>query len=284
MEKDILKEELSISNDVNNITSKIKSIISNDYKQNKDNYSKYKTIDNNLDFVFFNEIVVKYNDININILYHVLITNDEKTFNYYKVKYPSKSSTYGFNLILFITAYNGYINWKNNSMSLQHEVEHLYQSYKMKKPILSDDKMKEYTIIDTLTNSNNFYDKVIGFTYYYYFKVEKNAIINGLYREIMDANQFALFEDPLNIIKNSPYYNNINLIKSVINNNDKLPLIVLSLSKINKTLKSYLRVANRMIDEYTKAFGRLLYKSKKDIEIQKQNWMINYGEQELNEY
>ena len=284
MEKDILKEELSISNDVNNITSKIKSIISNDYKQNKDNYSKYKTIDNNLDFVFFNEIVVKYNDININILYHVLITNDEKTFNYYKVKYPSKSSTYGFNLILFITAYNGYINWKNNSMSLQHEVEHLYQSYKMKKPILSDDKMKEYTIIDTLTNSNNFYDKVIGFTYYYYFKAEKNAIINGLYREIMDANQFALFEDPLNIIKNSPYYNNINLIKSVINNNDKLPLIDLSLSKINKTLKSYLRVANRMIDEYTKAFGRLLYKSKKDIEIQKQNWMINYGEQELNEY
>ena len=76
----------------------------------------------------------------------------------------------------------------------------------------------------------------------------------------------------------------ITFIKSIIHNDDKLPLIELSLSKINKTLKSYLRVANRMIDEYTKAFGRLLYKSKKDIEIQKQNWMINYGEQELNEY
>ena len=76
-------------------------------------------------------------------------------------------------------------------------------------------------------------------------------------------------------------YQNIQVIKNAIQNPTKLSLIEKRLTKINKSLKSYLRIANRMIDEYTKAFGRLLYKSKKDIEKEKSNWLINYGERLL---
>ena len=94
----------------------------------------------------------------------------------------------------------------------------------------------------------------------------------------MDANEDGVFVDPMEIIKDSLYYQNVQFIKKTIQDSTKLPLIEKSLLKINKSLKSYLRVANRMIDEYTKAFGRLLYKTKKDIEKEKSNWLINYGE------
>lgn len=278
MEKNILNEELSISNDVNNITTKIKSAVSNDYKKNKDDLTKYKPIDKKLDDVFYNELDINYNNIIIKVVYYVLNTSEEKTFRYYKGKYASKSRNTEFHLTLFLTGYNGVINWKLNSMSLQHEVEHLYQLYKKKKPLLSSDKMKDYNNIEFLMDSDDFYDNIVGFTYYYYFKIERNANINGLYRKIMDANEDGVFVDPMEIIKDSLYYQNVQFIKKTIQDSTKLPLIEKSLLKINKSLKSYLRVANRMIDEYTKAFGRLLYKTKKDIEKEKSNWLINYGE------
>ena len=38
------------------------------------------------------------------------------------------------------------------------------------------------------------------------------------------------------------------------------------LKQNNITFKSYMRIANTMISEYTKSFGRLLYKLNKDID------------------
>ena len=82
------------------------------------------------------------------------------------------------------------------------------------------EKMKEYNKLNSLTNSDDFYEQVIGYTYYYYIKAERNAIINGMYRYIIDANTNGEIVNPLQMIKDTQYYNNIQIIKKVINDNN----------------------------------------------------------------
>ena len=282
IEQDILKEELSISTDVNNITLKIKSILGNDYKKNYSNPNNYKLIDDKLTKqVFYNDVDVKYQDIVIKITYYVLESNNNELISYYKSRFNSKTQLSNFHLKLYLTSYDGVINWIINSMSIQHEVEHLFQYYKKNKPLLPIEKMKEYHALNLLTNSNDFYEQIIGHTYYYYVKVERNAIINGLYRKIMDMSNNGATFNPLDIIKDTPFYDNIKTIKEVIINSKNYPEIEKRLIPYNKTLKSFLRLANRMVDEYTKAFGRLLYKVKKDIEENNKDTLINYSERKI---
>ena len=278
MLKGILNEELSISNDVNNLTLKIKSVIGDDYKRNNANPTLYKTIHHRLNLVvFFNKIVVTYNDMNIEVLYHVLDTENEELTKLYLSKFPSRTNNEKLHLTFYFVGDDDKINWKIGAEHVQHEVEHLFQLYKKEKPILSDEKMKEYNKLNSLTNSDDFYEQVIGYTYYYYIKAERNAIINGIYRYIIDANTNGEIVNPLQMIKDTQYYNNIQIIKKVINDNNHHLNLENKLLNYNKTLKSFLRIANRMVDEYTKAFGRLLYKVKKDIEEKNKDLLINHN-------
>ena len=48
--------------------------------------------------------------------------------------------------------------------------------------------------------------------------------------------------------------------------------------------KQYLKIANIMIDEYSKAFGRLLYKVKKDIESVNEDLLINLSNRRITKF
>lgn len=281
----ILNEELSISNDVNDLTIKIKNLISNDYARNIGYERCYTILYKGFNReVFSNEIIINYDNKSIIVVYYVLEDASQEIIKQYNSIFNSTSNNKILRLELYLTSHNNKINWRKNSRDLQHEVEHLFQLIKKGKDLLSDKQFGEYNKLKSLTTHNDYYDQIIGYTYYYYNKAEKNAIINGLYREIIDLNTDGLVTDPLEIIKNSPYYYNIQIIKNTIENHKNHEQLENKLKNINKTLKQYLKIANIMIDEYSKAFGRLLYKVKKDIESVNEDLLINLSNRRITKF
>lgn len=281
----ILNEELSISNDVNDLTIKIKNLISNDYARNIGCERCYTILYKGFNReVFSNEITINYDNKSIIVVYYVLEDASQEIIKQYNSIFNSTSNNRILRLKLYLTSHNNKINWKKNSRDLQHEVEHLFQLIKKGKDLLSDKQFYEYNKLKALTTHNDYYDQIIGYTYYYYNKAERNAIINGLYREIVDLNTDGLVTDPLEIIKKSPYYNNIQIIKNTIENHKNHEQLENRLKNINKTLKQYLRIANIMINEYSKAFGRLLYKVKKDIENVNEDLLINLSNRKITKF
>ena len=117
-----------------------------------------------------------------------------------------------------------------------------------------------------LRKSDDFLTKIIGFTYYFYNRFEKNAFINGIYREIIDSYTPGMNFNTIDLIKKTNLYQYIQLIKDVINDESKHIDLEERLKQNNMSFKSYIRIANTMISEYTKSFGRLLYKLNKDID------------------
>jgi hypothetical protein len=95
--------------------------------------------------------------------------------------------------------------------------------------------------------------------------LKKNAFINGIYREIIDSYTPGMNFNTLDLIKKTNLYQYIQLIKDVINDESKHIDLEERLKQNNISFKSYIRIANTMISEYTKSFGRLLYKLNKDI-------------------
>ena len=91
---DVINEELHISNDVNYLTSKIKSIIGNNYNKNKNFIKNYGKVLLDFDHILFhNDIDVYIDNINItlNIKYYVLENASESIKNEYLIKFPSTS-------------------------------------------------------------------------------------------------------------------------------------------------------------------------------------------------
>ena len=75
MYKDILNEELGISNSVSLLTLKIKNLISNDYAKNFNNYSlivEYEIIKNSFINLYKNVLNVAFESDDIKIIYYVL--------------------------------------------------------------------------------------------------------------------------------------------------------------------------------------------------------------------
>ena len=267
MEQNILKEELGISNDVNKIVSQLKSFIGDNYNKNKDSIKKYVKLPNFQNSVFKNDFNIKINGINIEIhvIYYVLLNPSLNIKNEYLRKFSSTSESVKYELELYLTAYYDKIDWNEHAATIQHEVEHLYQLFKKEKPLLTDKQLKSYNKMKMLRKSNDFLTSIIGFTYYFYNRHEKDAFINGVYREIIDSYISGMNFNTIDLIKKTQIYQDIQLIKDIINNKNNWSDLCNRLEQNNITFKSYMRVANTMISEYTKSFGRLLYKLNKDI-------------------
>ena len=280
MEKNILNEELGIANNVNKIVVQVKSEIGSDFTDIITNSNYYNYFLTNFPHkVFYDKIFVHIKELGINIVvtYYVLPDKNDDINKEYLIKYQSTSDINKYSLCFYLTSHNGKIDWFEHSSTIQHEVEHLYQLVMKNKQLLTNKQMKEYEKMAKLRRSNIPVKKIIGYTYYYYSRIEKNAIINELYRKIIDSYIPGSNIDPMEEIKKDTKYKNIQVIKDVINNKDNLQPLEMCLNEIGKELKSYLRIANKMIDEYTKAFGRLLYKVNKDIEEINRGLLINYN-------
>lgn len=276
MDKEILKEELGISNDVKSLVSRIKNIISDNFAKNYQDNNKYYALNKEFPYkVFHGDLTTKWKDIELHLIYYVMPDNDETVVRYYLKKFNSASNNEKHEITLYLVGHGNKIIWNNSNRTIQHEVEHLFQLYKKGKSLLTPKQNQRYQDLLPLTRSTDYYDKIIGFTYYYYNRVEKNALINGIYGEIMGNYLPGYNLNPLEEIKKTSVYSNIKAIKKVIETESDLLSLIDRLSLINKDIKSYLRIANTVVNEYTKSFGRLLYLLKKDIADVNKDKLIN---------
>lgn len=285
MEKQIINEELGISNDVLRLGSKIKSSIGDNFSKNYKNKTRFYALNSNFPYkVFHGDLDVKWKDVDINVIYYVVDDADENVVSYYLRRFHSTSDIEKYQLTFYLVGHGDKILWERHNRTIQHEVEHLFQLYKKGKPLLNAKQNQRYHTFQQLMGSSDFIEKIIGYTYYYYTRVEKNALINGIYGDVMGKNINGYVLNPLDEIKNTSVYKNINTIKQVIEDNSQHERLSIGLKPFNKSLDSYLKIANRVVSEYTKAFGRLLYLLKKDIAEANENLLINLSDETIEDY
>ena len=275
MIQEILKEELGISNEVCEITSKIKQKTSYNYSLHKDDidfYGKLNINDKVAINVFVDGFIISHGEMMIKVFIRILDSND-KYYNQYLKIYDSYYSFDNNLITLFLTSKNGKIEWSNHSSSLQHEVEHYYQAFLSKKPYLSSDVNNKETIkynrFLEMLKSKDYITKKIGLVFYLSYKYERDAYINGLYEKIMEINNEGYIQEPIKILKNYQPYIRINNLKkfleTVENNPDKKNELLEKLNNENIEYKTFLNKSNWVIKEYIRGFARIIYKSKKDI-------------------
>lgn len=276
MDKDILKEELGVSNDVKSLVSKIKNIIGDNFAKNYKDKNRHYALNKAFPHkVFHGDLTTKWENMELHLIYYVMPDNDESVVRYYLRNFNSTSNIEKYEITLYLVGHGNRIIWDDSNRTIQHEVEHLFQLYKKGKSLLTPKQNQRYQDLLPLTHSTDYYEKIIGFTYYYYNRVEKNALINGMYGEIMGEYIQGYDLDPLEEIKKTSVYNNIKKIKQVIKSDSDRRFLINRLNLINKDIKSYLRIANTVVNEYTKSFGRLLYLLKKDIAEANKDKLIN---------
>ena len=271
MIKEILEEELGISNEVNNIVLKIKQMISENYHSNKDNISYYFKLPFNekiITNVFINALIFKYNNYELKIFFNILDVNNEN------IKlYKNKKSSFNYHekkISLFLTSDDGKILWKKHSSTLQHEVEHFFQCYMKEGPSINNvnDRAKYKKYAD-LARKENEIQKSIGLIFYLAYPHEKDAYINGLYRKIMEINDDSYIQEPIEVLKNYQPYIEINNLRKFIN---KCMSDIDEHYKLLKELQNqyikydyFIQKFDSVIHEYIKGFGRVIYKANKDL-------------------
>ena len=280
----ILLEELGISNDVVTITSKVKSEIGKDYTQNSgvrdEDYRWLPLSASEKILVFHRCIPIKFESDTFLVKYYVVDDgiNKNSTIQKYFRKYFSSFDIKANELKLFLIGDGKRIFWQRTDATLQHEVEHWYQQYRKGDDLINQLHLKKYNKYRDLVKSNDPIKQNIGMIYYYFEKIEHDAIMNGLYNMVMSTNSVSYVDKPENILKEYLHYNNINGIKKTVELIGKDEVYkskyVNALNDINKSFDSFIKVANKVINMYTKGFGRTLYKAKKYLDERYKN-MIN---------
>lgn len=274
MLKQIIKEELGISNDVNNLVLRIKNLISNKFSKKYTYNVYYRKIK---DFeVFCDSFYIDYDSSELNIIFVVLKDEDYATKNLFYNTLISETSLDNSTIRLFLTRTGNKIDWNYFSSTLQHEVEHFFQSKKKNGPLLNKKDFESYKKNINLIKSDNIYEKIIGYIFYFYIKYEKNAFINGLYRQIMDESSEYYIPKPIEVLKEYGPYITLNTIKRLINewNDDDIEKVTLILKSIGKTYESFLKISNNVFKMYTKSFGKVIYKAEKDLKEKYGEYMI----------
>ena len=79
------------------------------------------------------------------------------------------------------------------------------------------------------------------------------------------------------MLKNNVHYQNINDIKELLNNEMQLKMIKL-VCKIQKIdTNNFISTAQRVVKDYIKLFGRIIYKVNKDIEKLNEHTLVHPG-------
>jgi len=163
--------------------------------------------------------------------------------------------------VVYVRDENRYIDYGG---TLQHEIEHAYQTSKHGKNLLTKTSSKKiYNAAHRLTNSRDYFEQVVGYSVYYANKFERDAHENSYYRVIMDNPS----EDPFEIIKGTSVYKNLMIINNQLNNDT--PYFIQSVENIcmtnfGKHFNWWKNLTKRMINDYLTKIGKVIVKAKKD--------------------
>lgn len=277
----IILEELGISNDVIALTSKLKSAIGKDYAKCENTGNMFLVriplLPNDDIIALKREKKIKFFNKSVTVTYYVIDDTRWKnsTINSYFQRYHSNFNIDTNELKLFIAGDGKKISWDRSDSTLQHEIDHWYQQYRKGDALLDAKHMKKYKFAQDLIRDTNPVKRNIGFVYYYAENIEHAAIMNGLYAQIMSTNAVSMIEKPEDILKEYLHYKNIDAIRTDIYSLEKdakrKQLLIDALADINKTYDSFIKLANKTIDNYIKGFARTVYKAKKDLDEQYKN-------------
>lgn len=275
MFKEILKEEAGIADSVNTMLEKIKFIISNDYKQN--GVLNYTLNNEPYSDVYHNTEIIIFENTPINLEYFILNNPLSEEEQIYRRNFSCKTNADNSKITLYLGAKDKKIQWFKYSGVVQHELEHLYQAIKQNKSFLHGKDINKYRKYITYMHSDNYYLMIIGLVNYYAFKFEKNAFNNEIYRELLDNCKDNIQVNPYNMLKNNIHYQNINDIKELLSNEMQLKMIKL-VCKIQKIdANKFISIAHRVVKDYIKLFGRIIYKVNKDIEKLNEHTLVHPG-------
>ena len=248
-----LNEELGISNLVKEMASNLIGRIASKYKTTV--IPEHRgTLSQNM----FGKVIT--------VDYTVKEVEDADEAKGLKVRYPGAFTvTRGQNLlrtsVIFIRKDGLFVDYNGTT---QHEIEHIYQTFKTGKSLLSKEKSKQmYIIALKLTDSDKYYDQIVGWSVYYACKFEKDAFMNTLYRKISDNQQ----EDPEEIIKETNLYNNLRIINDAVENHSGFSREAIEnvcLSNFGKHFTWWKNLANKMVKAYMNKIGKVLLKVEKD--------------------
>lgn len=256
--KEIVKEELSISDEVLKTKNALVAAIIKDSKNMPKHDSKFADYMKQgilFKYPLFGEqwiVIYKIFYIKSNAEYDNLISNIE----------AGKTSPNGkvYVNLIYIADRNNYTDIEGE---VQHELEHIYQVAKKKKWIISSQLSADiYSKAQNLKNNGTTIgEQLVGFTLYYNNNFERDVFTNGIYSMMIDNN----VTEPLKFIKNTVNYKNVLTVERVVEAGTYK-------EEIDKVVKSYFgksygwwkKIALRMVSTYKVKIGKAVAKYTKD--------------------
>jgi hypothetical protein len=261
--KQIVKEELGISEDVKRYVSEIfNQIITDARLRGKIEKPNVKTGE----FQYFIQKDDSANGlVGINVIYKVIYLDsildldDDDFIGSSDFLGPNNFNL--FTTVIYDRSKKKHIDFEG---TLQHEFEHIYQQMYAGKPVLFKDSTRAIynKANELISNSTTNAEKIVGFAVYYNTKFEKDAYANDLYKTITDNPM----DNPYAILKNNVVYRNVETIrKAVLEKDNRKRFEPIVTDNFGKTYKWFLRITEHMVDAYMKKVGKVLVKAMEDI-------------------
>lgn len=272
MLKEILKEEMGISNEVNGLVKNVKELIANDFNKNKNKEIHYTSLNlgNNIRArVFVHNIKLEFEGKLIPVLYSVLINPQSDAFITYSNIYQSNFNENDEIVFLYMASRGDKIAWDLYNPIIQHELHHMYQHFKKQNNLLSKKEQINYSTYVSLIKQNDRISQIVGKLFYYTYNAEKDALMNEFYRIVMEYNEQSYNINPIDMLNEYPTYVDLKVIKYTIEKSKSdVSLkneIESKLKTINVTYDNFIKIAEKTINNYIKAFGRTISKCKHDL-------------------
>lgn len=200
------------------------------------------------------------------------LNTDARSFISYEKKLSGKYKYVTNAIYLYGIAISGSIDKPSLKDSIQHEIEHIFQQYKMGKGFEDDDIV---SIINTSFSKGNEYAKSVANIVYMSIKYEQKGFANGLYAYCKD--------DPVHYRErflSSPAYEKLDQLKKDkefieknLTNSDLLKEID-KYSSIGLTKENIIQFTDKIISQCVRRFSRVFCKVIKDINNQMKSGKI----------
>lgn len=268
----VIKEELSINNDVMVATNSLARNVVDDVMSNFKTMAKslkpgIKVYDGSGRYtVIFNGHVVK---ISIGVKYfHFSNKEIYETYKYeIDCNYATSSSDGRYNFInLYCYGINGTPNITEIKASLQHEIEHLYQANRGDKKISTFDKVYDIAARNLFNKGNKALMYLSNIIYYSY-EYEQDGYVNGLYSELINnENPTPRWED----IKESSAYVGIMVLRKSLRiiekNREKKSVTDTALNNFSMDVETIISMGKKAEKRFLQKIGKVLIKVRKDRE------------------
>ena len=269
VKKYLISEEAGISDQVLAVTAGIRKKIeelepSSELKTHPSRGYRYKTV-GFISTVFGSKVSVR--------AVIRIASNDAEAHRLFMSGFCQGEYDYDNQLIRIVTvkANGGKILWADAMSTVQHEMEHLYQTHRSGSALLPNgqNKLIYHKASHIVANEPNYCKYQIAFTIYSSFRFEIAANENSIYGSLAEKGSTFTTQELIELLEEEPMYRWVNDLKKFLKDISSDVDLIRDIDEYMKITygKSYewfMKVAKSTISKYTRAFGRAVYKVNKD--------------------